>query len=102
MKVQLKVTTYIGNELEIAGSTHELENGQELIEKGIAVEATSKDENGVSSENDEIIADLNLEDEEKAYLADNIGDFALQLKKDGTLDKKSENKVNDILDGMDE
>lgn len=100
MKVKLKVTAYIGEELAKAGSIHELKNGADLIEKGMAIEVADVQEDAPT--NEEIINGLNLNDDEKAYLLENIGDAELALKKDGTLNKKSEDEVNAILDGMDE
>lgn len=69
-------------------------DAEKLIKKGFAEAFEEKETQA------EIINGLNIEDDVKAYLTENIGEFELTLKKDKTLSKKSEDKVNEIIDGM--
>lgn len=102
MKVILKVSAYIGDELARAGSEHELENGADLIKRGLATEAPEAEVEDVKVKadaptNEEIVSGLELDDEDKAYLVENLGEFKLELKKDGLLNKKSLDKIDEIL-----
>jgi len=103
-KVRLKISAYIGGKLEKAGSIHELENGTELIEKGLAVEVANVVEKSTDAPtNAEIVAGLDfIDDEDKEFLLQELGEFKLELKKDGDLTKKSLEKVNEILPEGDE
>ncbi|MCB5278957.1 MAG: hypothetical protein M0Q19_05130 [Candidatus Cloacimonetes bacterium] len=74
-----------------------------LIDNGFAVEAkgaTTPTNDNVS--NEDIIDSLDLTEDEKLYLLDNLGDLALATKKDGTLTAKSEKDVEAILAGLGE
>lgn len=73
-----------------------------LIDNGFAVEAGNVSITSNVSTNEDIIDSLDLTEDEKLYLLDNIGDVVLAVKKDGTLTAKSEKDVESILAGLGE
>lgn len=103
MKVKLNISTYVGDELEVAGSVHELENGADLVKKGLATEikTEAKEEKVVADAktNAEIVAGLtDVEEADKEFLLEQLGDFKLELKVNGELNKKSQDKIDEIFE----
>lgn len=76
------------------------EQAKILLDGGFATEVEADEETAPT--NEEIVDGLDMSDEDKAYLVEQLGDFQLELKVDGSLNAKSLKKIDEIMPEGDE